>query len=99
MGETKKLPLKNEDGLVKKEAPKKELAKKDQQQPVQTSKLDELKKFLRGVRSELKKVHWPDRPTIITFTGVVLVTVLFVAMLIWVVDTGLGSLLELILKR
>lgn len=99
MGETKKLPLKNEDGLVKKEAPKKELTKKDQQQPVQTSKLDDLKKFLRGVKSELKKVHWPDRPTIITFTGVVLVTVFFVAMLIWVVDAGLGSLLELILKR
>lgn len=99
MGETRKLPLKNEDGLVKKEAPKKELTKKDQQQSVQTGKLDELKKFLRGVKSELKKVHWPDRPTIITFTGVVLVTVFFVAMLIWVVDTGLGYLLELILKR
>lgn len=99
MGETKKLPLKNEDGLVKKEAPKKELTKRDQQQPIQTSKLDDLKKFLRGVKSELKKVHWPDRPTIITFTGVVLVTVFFVATLIWVVDSGLGYLLNLFLKR
>lgn len=99
MGETKKLPLKNEDGLVKKEAPKKELTKRDQQQPIQTSKLDDLKKFLRGVKSELKKVHWPDRPTIITFTGVVLVTVFFVAALIWVVDSGLGYLLNLFLKR
>lgn len=90
MGETKKLPLKREDGAknpVKKE------------QPAQVNRWEQVQKFIRGTRTELKKVHWPDRPTVITFTGVVLVAVFLVSFMIWVVDSGLGYLLELVLKR
>lgn len=58
---------------------------------------DRGKKFFRGVVAELKKVHWPNRKQIITYTGVVLGAVLLVSMLIWVMDSILSFLLSLIL--
>jgi len=45
--------------------------------------------FFREVWLELKKVHWPTRQTLLTYTGVVLVSVAIVALLIWIVDSGL----------
>lgn len=54
-------------------------------------------KFFRGVWSELKKVHWPNRKEIVTYTSVVLVAVLIVALMIWLVDSVFSSLLALIL--
>jgi preprotein translocase subunit SecE len=44
----------------------------------------------REVWIELKKVHWPTRNQLLTYTGVVLVSVGIVAVLIWIVDSGLS---------
>ncbi len=63
-----------------------------------TSYLEEIKKYFRGVWSELKKVHWPNRPELITYTGVVLVSVLVVSVLIWIVDSGLSQVIKLVLE-
>lgn len=64
---------------------------------VETSRLggirDRSTSFLRNVWAELKKVHWPNRKEIITYTGVVLVAVAIVAALIWLVDSALSLLL------
>lgn len=54
-------------------------------------------KFFRGVWAELKKVHWPNKSQITTYTMVVLVAVFLVALLIWVVDSGLTIILEKVL--
>ncbi|MGI6649946.1 MAG: preprotein translocase subunit SecE [Bacillota bacterium] len=54
--------------------------------------------YLRNVVAELKKVHWPNRKELITYTGVVLVSVAFVAMLIWLVDSALSVLIEELFK-
>ncbi|WP_366923277.1 preprotein translocase subunit SecE [Metallumcola ferriviriculae] len=54
-------------------------------------------KFFRGVWSELKKVHWPNRKQLVTYTGVVLAATLMVAALIWVADSILSFLLDFIL--
>ncbi|NLK52591.1 MAG: preprotein translocase subunit SecE [Syntrophomonadaceae bacterium] len=54
--------------------------------------------FLRSVWAELKKVHWPNRKELITYTGVVLVAVALVAMLIWMVDSVLSLLLDQLFK-
>ncbi len=52
----------------------------------------------REVWLELKKVHWPTRNQLFTYTGVVFAMVIIVALLIWIVDSGLtyamGSLLN-----
>ena len=56
------------------------------------------KKFFREVKAELKKVTWPGRTELISFTGIVFVTVAFVAVLIWVVDAAFTQVLKAIIK-
>ncbi|MDW7675956.1 MAG: preprotein translocase subunit SecE [Bacillota bacterium] len=55
------------------------------------------KKFFRNVLAELKKVHWPNRPQLIAYTGVVLGAVVLVSALIWLMDSVLSGLLSLII--
>ena len=58
-----------------------------------------VKNFFRSVWAELKKVHWPTKKQLITYTGVVLGTVLVMALLLWIVDSlltlGMEGLLNL----
>jgi preprotein translocase subunit SecE len=42
--------------------------------------------FLREVRAELKKVNWPNREQIVSYTVVVLVITTVLTTLIWGVD-------------
>ena len=60
---------------------------------------DRLKGFFRGVWSELKKVHWPDRKQLITYTGVVVVFVLVVSLAISALDWIFNNLVALLLKQ
>ncbi|HWJ03073.1 MAG TPA: preprotein translocase subunit SecE [Verrucomicrobiae bacterium] len=55
-------------------------------------------KFFRGVWAELKKVHWPTRSELTTYTTVVFVSVAIVSFLIWIVDSALTYALTQILK-
>jgi len=55
-------------------------------------------KFFRGVWAELKKVHWPSRSELITYTTVVFVSVAIMAVMIWIVDSALTAALTRILK-
>ena len=57
-----------------------------------------LKKFFREEKAELKKVSWPNRQELVTYTGIVFISVLVVAVLIWVVDSAFNEALRLILK-
>lgn len=57
----------------------------------------QIQRFLKGTLNELKKVHWPTRRETIIYTSVVLVTVLFVGVLIWLFDSVLSAILRLIL--
>lgn len=54
--------------------------------------------FFKGVRSEMKKVHWPSKKEVITYTGVVIVTCAIVAGAIFIVDSLLSVPLQLIIK-
>lgn len=51
--------------------------------------------FFAGAWSELKKVRWPTRKELVSYTIVVLVTVAFVTLYFYVIDLGLTGLLEL----
>lgn len=44
------------------------------------------KKYLRETRAELRKVNWPNFKELVSYTSVVMVTVVFVALFIGVVD-------------
>ncbi len=47
------------------------------------------RRFFRNVTAELKKVNWPSRKELTTYTIVVIITVLVVALIIWAWDVGL----------
>jgi preprotein translocase subunit SecE len=58
---------------------------------VKEKRLKRWAKFLREVRAELKKVAWPSRNEVTTYTIVVLVSVTFVTLLVFVLDFGFGK--------
>lgn len=45
---------------------------------------------------ELKKVRWPSRKELVSYTVVVIVTVLLVTVYFWGLDIGISSLVELV---
>lgn len=53
--------------------------------------------YFNGVLSELKKVHWPNRRQLLTYTGVVFFAVAIVSILMWIVDSGLSMALTKLL--
>lgn len=58
---------------------------------------DKAAEYFRGVLSELKKVHWPSRRQLLTYTGVVFLAVTIVSVLMWFVDSGLSWVLTKLL--
>ena len=63
------------------------------------SRLARLTRFLREVKSELKKVSWPNKKELTANTIVVLVSVFFAATLIWIIDGFFAQILRAILAR
>ena len=57
--------------------------------------LEKVKTFLNEVRVEMQKVTWPSRNEIMSYTVVVLVTVLILSVVIWAADNVLGRVLKL----
>lgn len=53
-------------------------------------------RYFREVRSELRKVVWPTRQELITYTVVVLVVVAVVSAFLGIVDIAVSELLTLI---
>ena len=49
-------------------------------------------KFFRQVKMELKKVNWPSKKELKSYTTVVLSTVVVLIIFIWIVDTGLRGI-------
>ena len=62
-------------------------------------RLVKLTKFLREVRSELKKISWPSKKELTANTIVVLVSVFFAATMIWIIDGAFSQILKAILAR
>ena len=54
--------------------------------------------FLREVRVELRKVTWPSRKQTIGSTVVVTIMVLLISIFLGVVDMGLQSLLNVVIR-
>ena len=60
--------------------------------------IDKGLQFLREVKIELKKVVWPTRKQTIGSTVVVLILTIIIALFLGMVDMGLSSLIQLVLK-
>ncbi len=61
-----------------------------------TSSVKQFAKFLKAVRSELKKVIWPSRTELINNTIIVIISVTLVTLGLWVLDSIFGFILNFI---
>ncbi len=52
-----------------------------------------LPQFLREVRSELRKVNWPSRQQIVSYTVVVLVLTLVLTTFVWGADEAIRRII------
>lgn len=55
------------------------------------------KAFFKGVLAELKKVHWPTKKQLVSYTGVVVFTVAVMAAAISIFDWGISAVFEWLL--
>ncbi|MBE0069444.1 MAG: preprotein translocase subunit SecE [Thermoanaerobacterium sp.] len=55
-------------------------------------------RFFREIKAEMKKVTWPTRNDLLTYTEVVLVVVIAFTLLIFLADSAFSYLLKLIIK-
>ena len=62
------------------------------------SAMQQLREYIKDVRTELKKVSWPTREELRDSTVVVIVTVLLVAAFIGIIDQGLSRTVALIFR-
>lgn len=62
-----------------------------------TDNSSKVKKQLLGMKAELKKVIWPTKKELINYTSVVIVMCAVVALVVWIIDSGLNKLLSLII--
>ncbi|MDO4545691.1 MAG: preprotein translocase subunit SecE [Bacillota bacterium] len=53
-----------------------------------------IKEYFKGVRLEMKKVVWPTRKELGSFTAVVLATCAAFALVFWAVDTGVLAAIQ-----
>ena len=60
--------------------------------------LTKIKKSFRNTVQEMKRVHWPGKRDLAVYTAVVIGVSLIVALFIYVLDSGIGALMTLILK-
>jgi preprotein translocase subunit SecE len=57
------------------------------------------REFLHDVRVEMKQVTWPTREDVVSTTWVVLATVAFFGVFLWVVDMGVQWGVQYIFKK
>ena len=53
-------------------------------------------KFVREVRSELKKVVWPTKKELVNYTIAVFIAVILISVIIGIVDTVFAELFKLL---
>jgi preprotein translocase subunit SecE len=61
--------------------------------------VQESRQFLHEVRTELSKVTWPTRDDVRATTGIVIITVFFFGVFLWLVDLGVQHAVEYIFKK
>jgi preprotein translocase subunit SecE len=64
-----------------------------------TTSLAEAKEFLHDTRVEMKQVTWPSREDVVATTWVVVATVAFFGVFLWLVDLGVQRAVQAIFKK
>lgn len=53
--------------------------------------------FFRNVASEMRKVSWPTRKELVTYTVTVIITVILFAVFFMLVDFGIEQIIKLVI--
>ena len=53
-----------------------------------------LREYFRGVKTEIKKVVWPTRKELVSYTVVVIITCAVFALFLWGVDSGFLAIIR-----
>ena len=64
-----------------------------------TGSFANLREFLHDTRVEMKQVTWPTREDVVSTTWVVVVTVAFFGVFLWLVDLGVNRAVQAIFKK
>ena len=80
-------------------------AKMEEQKPTSeltrkvTGTVQGWREFLQETRAEMKKVTWPTRNDVVSTTGVVIATVFFFGVFLWLVDMGVNNGVQYIFHK
>ena len=64
-----------------------------------TGSLANMQEFLHDTRVEMKQVTWPSREDVVATTWVVVATVAFFGVFLWLVDMGVQRGVQYIFKK
>ena len=56
------------------------------------------RRYVRNMVQEMKKVHWPGKRDLAVYTAVVIGVSLVIALFIYILDSGVGAIMGLILR-
>ena len=63
-----------------------------------TGALKKVGKHFKDVRTELKKVHWPNRKELYLYSSIVLGTIIVIGIFFWVLDSGFTAILQRLIQ-
>jgi preprotein translocase subunit SecE len=64
-----------------------------------TGSLANMQEFLHDTRVDMKQVTWPSREDVVSTTWIVVVTVAFFGVFLWLVDLGVNRAVQAIFKK
>lgn len=70
----------------------------ERQQREERERTGGLREYFKGVRVETKKVVWPTRKELVSYTIVVLIACAFFGIFLWAVDSGFLAIIREIFK-
>ncbi len=84
--------------MAKKEADSKAAKSAKAAKPDKDKKKGGLKKYLKDLRSEVKKVVWPSRKQVTNNTGIVMTVMVLMGLFLFAIDTGLAAAIKALLS-
>ena len=91
-------PAAEESKGVKKSKEEKAADKKAKEKAKKKTKGNRFTRWLREMRSELKKVQWPTWKQVLKNTGIVILCVLVIGVFIWVFDLLAHSIIQALMN-
>lgn len=98
MSEKEKQELETTANEPNKQPAKTDSAKKSKPSEKKTKSGGGLSRYLREMKSELKKVAWPSKKQTLNNTGTVIVCVIIVGIFVWIFDGIAGQFIGALLN-